>query len=124
MTACILIVDDVPANVRLLEAKLAAEYYQVATARDGFEALSTARHWQPDLILLDVMMPGMDGLECCRRLKDDAGTAHIPVIMITALHAVAERVAALEVGADDFLSKPVEIGTLMARVRSLGPVSS
>ena len=119
MTARILIVDDVPANVRLLEAKLAAEYYQVATARDGFEALSTARHWQPDLILLDVMMPGMDGLECCRRLKDDAGTAHIPVIMITALHAVPERVAALEAGADDFLSKPVEIGTLMARVRSL-----
>ncbi|MBV9117875.1 MAG: PleD family two-component system response regulator [Acetobacteraceae bacterium] len=119
MTARILIVDDVPANVRLLEAKLAAEYYQVATARDGFEALSMARRWQPDLILLDVMMPGMDGLECCQRLKDDANTAHIPIIMITALHAVPERVAALEAGADDFLSKPVEIGTLMARVRSL-----
>ncbi|MBV8705370.1 MAG: response regulator, partial [Acetobacteraceae bacterium] len=119
MTARILIVDDVPANVRLLEAKLAAEYYQVATARDGLEALSMARRWQPDLILLDVMMPGMDGLECCQRLKHDANTAHIPVIMITALHAVPERVAALVAGADDFLSKPVEIGTLMARVRSL-----
>ena len=108
MTARILIVDDVPANVRLLEAKLAAEYYQVATARDGFEALSTARHWQPDLILLDVMMPGMDGLECCRRLKDDTDTAHIPVIMITALHAAPERVAALEAGADDFLTARFE----------------
>ncbi|HJS85759.1 MAG TPA: PleD family two-component system response regulator [Acetobacteraceae bacterium] len=119
MTARILIVDDVPANVRLLEAKLAAEYYQVAAARDGVEALALARRWQPDLILLDVMMPGMDGLECCRRLKRDADTAHIPVIMVTALHALAERMAALELGADDFLTKPVEIGTLMARVRSL-----
>ncbi len=119
MTARILIVDDVPANVRLLEAKLTAEYYQVATARDGLEALSWARRWQPDLILLDVMMPGMDGLECCRRLKQDARTAHIPVVMVTALHAVPERVTALEAGADDFLTKPVEIGTLMARVRSL-----
>jgi two-component system, cell cycle response regulator len=119
MTARILIVDDVPANIRLLEAKLTAEYYQVATARDGLEALYLAKCWQPDLILLDVMMPGMDGLECCRRIKADAGTAHIPVVMITALHAQPERVAALEAGADDFLSKPVEISTLMARVRSL-----
>ena len=85
MTARILIVDDVPANTRLLEAKLAAEYYQVASARDGFEALATARDWQPDLILLDVMMPGMDGYECCRQLKDDAATLHIPVVMVTAL---------------------------------------
>ena len=69
MTARILIVDDVPANTRLLEAKLSAEYYQVASAKDGFEALRMARDWQPDLILLDVMMPGMDGFECCRRLK-------------------------------------------------------
>ena len=72
MTARILIVDDVPANTRLLEAKLSAEYYQVASAKDGFEALRMAHDWQPDLILLDVMMPGMDGFECCRRLKDDA----------------------------------------------------
>ena len=85
MTARILIVDDMPANTRLLEAKLAAEYYQVSSARDGFEALAIAREWQPDLILLDVMMPGMDGYECCRHLKDDAVTLHIPVVMVTAL---------------------------------------
>ena len=85
MSARILIVDDVPANTRLLEARLLAEYYQTATARDGFEALNMTRDWQPDLILLDVMMPGMDGFECCRRLKADAATRHIPVVMVTAL---------------------------------------
>jgi two-component system cell cycle response regulator len=66
MTARILIVDDIPINTRLMEAKLLAEYYQVYTARDGLDAISIARSWQPDLILLDVMMPGMDGYECCR----------------------------------------------------------
>jgi two-component system, cell cycle response regulator len=119
MTARILIVDDVPANTRLLEAKLSAEYYQVDSARDGFQALDKARDWQPDLILLDVMMPGMDGFECCRKLKADSATLHIPVVMVTALGDRAERLSGLEAGADDFLTKPVEYETLMARVRSL-----
>ncbi len=91
MTARILIVDDVAANTRLLEAKLTAEYYLVASARDGFSAVAQAREWQPDLILLDIMMPGMDGFECCRLLKDDQATHHIPVVMVTAPPSRPER---------------------------------
>lgn len=119
MTARILIVDDVPANTRLLEAKLSAEYYQVASARNGFDAMTMAQDWQPDLILLDVMMPEMDGFECCERLKHDQRTLHIPVVMVTALGEPSERLRGLEVGADDFLTKPVEYETLMTRVRNL-----
>ena len=119
MTARILIVDDVPANTKLLQAKLMAEYYHVEIAHDGFEALRLANSWQPDLILLDVMMPGMDGYQTCRRLKSDSQTMHVPVVMITALGDAAERLRGLEAGADDFLIKPVDYDTLLARVRGL-----
>jgi two-component system cell cycle response regulator len=119
MSARILVVDDVAANTRLLEAKLTAEYYEVATAQTGFAALHVAGEWQPDLILLDVMMPGLDGYETCRRLKGDARTVHIPVVMVTALGEPEERIRGLESGADDFMTKPVEYLTLMARIRSL-----
>lgn len=119
MTARILIVDDVAANVRLLSAKLAAEYYQIRVAYNGVHALEVAEDWQPDLILLDVMMPGMDGYECCQRLKNSGLTSHIPIIMVSALGEPVERNSGLKVGADDFLTKPVDYDTLMARVRSL-----
>ena len=119
MSARILVVDDVAANVKLLEAKLKAEYYTVVTAMNGFDALRAAREEQPDLILLDVMMPKMDGFEVCRRLKADPETAHIPVVMVTALDQPSDRVRGLEVGADDFLTKPPNQLALFARVRSL-----
>jgi len=119
MTARILIVDDVAANLRLLEARLSAEYYQVATAQDGHDAIRLARTWQPDLILLDVMMPEMDGFETCRALKRGGLTRHIPVVMVTSLGQNEERVRGLEAGADDFLTKPVDFTTLLARTRSL-----
>jgi two-component system cell cycle response regulator len=106
-------------NLRLLEAKLLNEYYEVAVAASGQEALATVSRWMPDVVLLDVMMPGMDGYEVCRRLKAQPTTAHIPVVMVTALTDQAERVRGLEAGADDFLSKPVDDATLFARLRAL-----
>jgi two-component system, cell cycle response regulator len=119
MSARILVVDDIPANLRLLEAKLLGEYYEVALAQGGAEALRLALDWSPDIVLLDVMMPGMDGFETCRRLKSDPELTHIPVVMVTALSSPAERVRGLEAGADDFLSKPVDDATLFARLRAL-----
>ncbi len=119
MTARVLIVDDIPTNVRLLEARLSAEYYEVATASSGPEALSQCDAGDIDIVLLDVMMPGMDGFEVCRRLKASQKTQHIPVLMITALDQPSDRVKGLEVGADDFLTKPVDDVQLMARVKSL-----
>jgi len=119
MTARILVVDDITANLRLLEAKLQGEYYEVALAQSGAEALRQAASWSPDIILLDVMMPGMDGYETCRQLKATPELLHIPVVMVTALTDATERVRGLEVGADDFLSKPVDDATLFARLRAL-----
>jgi two-component system cell cycle response regulator len=119
MTARVLVVDDVELNVRLLTAKLASEYFQVVTADNGPRALEIVETEPPDLILLDVMMPRMDGFEVCRRLKANPRTADIPVVMVTALSDVADRLHGLEVGADDFLTKPVNDIALFARVRSL-----
>jgi two-component system cell cycle response regulator len=119
MTARILVVDDIEANVRLLEAKLTAEYYDVITAPDGPTALALAASGHPDIVLLDVMMPGMDGFEVCRRLKDDPVTRHIPVVLVTALDGRADRIAGLEAGADEFLTKPIDDVMLFSRVRSL-----
>lgn len=119
MSARILVVDDVDVNVRLLEAKLTIEYYDVLTCNDGATALDLATEHQPDMILLDVMMPGMDGFETCRRLKARAETRHIPVVLVTALDGREDRIRGLEAGADDFLTKPIDDVVLFARVKSL-----
>lgn len=119
MTARILVVDDVLANVKLLEARLSAEYFDVLTALSGAEALAICERAQCDIVLLDVMMPDMDGFEVCRRLKSNPATLHIPVVMVTALDQASDRVRGLEAGADDFLTKPVSDIALVARVRSL-----
>ena len=119
MSARILVVDDVPANVKLLEARLSAEYFDVLTASSGAEALKICERAECDLILLDLMMPDIDGFEVCRRLKSNPATHFIPVVMVTALDSSADRVRGLEAGADDFLTKPVSDVVLIARVRSL-----
>ncbi|RFB94926.1 PleD family two-component system response regulator [Rhizobium leguminosarum bv. trifolii] len=119
MTARILVVDDIPANVKLLEARLLAEYFDVMTAADGYTALAICERNQVDLILLDIMMPGIDGFEVCERLKASRKTAHIPVVMVTALDQPADRVRGLKAGADDFLTKPVNDLQLISRVKSL-----
>jgi two-component system cell cycle response regulator len=119
MPGRVLIVDDNPVNLRVLEAKLTAEYYDVVTAEDGPRAIAAAIERAPDMILLDVMMPGMNGFEVCRRLKQDPRTSHVPVVMVTALSDQSDRVRGLDAGADDFLTKPVHDVSLFARVRSL-----
>jgi two-component system cell cycle response regulator len=119
MTARVLVVDDILSNVKLLEAKLSAEYFEVSTAFNGLECLARMEEIIPDIVLLDVMMPGMDGFEVCRRIKSNPKTAHVPVVMVTALDQPSDRVAGLDAGADDFLTKPVDDAALFARVRSL-----
>ena len=119
MTARVLVVDDVPANVKLLEARLSAEYFDVMTAVSGKQALAICERAECDVVLLDVMMPDMDGFEVCRSLKSNIATHHIPVVIVTALDQPSDRVKGLESGADDFLTKPVSDEALIARVRSL-----
>ena len=119
MSARILVVDDQETNRRLLHARLASEYYQVQLASSGQEALDRVKTDMPDIILLDVMMPGIDGYEVCRRLKHDALTRHIPVLMITALDERDARLKALEAGAEDYLTKPIDEVQLMARLRNV-----
>jgi two-component system cell cycle response regulator len=119
MTARVLIVDDLLPNIKLLEARLSAEYFDVVSATNGPQALELCRDGRCDIVLLDVMMPGMDGFEVCTRLKADPATMHLPVVMVTALDQPADRVRGLECGADDFLTKPVDEMALIARVRSL-----
>ncbi len=117
--ATILIVDDLAANRDTLVELLTADGFRLVEAGDGVHALALAAANPPDLILLDIMMPGMDGLEVCRRLRSDARLAEVPVIMVTSLDDQASRLAGLEAGADDFISKPFNRAELRARVRTI-----
>jgi two-component system cell cycle response regulator len=119
MTARVLVVDDVPANVKLLEARLSAEYFDVTIAHSGAEALAVCERAECDIVLLEVMMPDLDGFEVCRKLKSKPVTHRIPVVMVTTLDQSSDRVTGLEAGADDFLTKPVSDIVLLSRVRSL-----
>ncbi|WP_238256081.1 response regulator, partial [Methylorubrum podarium] len=119
MSARVLIVDDLYPNVRLLETKLSLEYFDVVVAMNGPDALTICENGACDIVLLDVMMPGMDGFEVCRRLKSNPATAHLPVVIVTALDQPADRLRGLDAGADDFLTKPIDDTALMTRVRSL-----
>lgn len=119
MSAKVLVVDDTPANVKLLSDLLATRGYVVCTATNGEEALAKVAAERPDLVLLDVMMPGISGYDVCRRLRADPATALLPVVMCTSLDPHKERINGIEAGADDFLSKPVNQAELFARVKSL-----
>jgi DNA-binding response OmpR family regulator len=115
----ILIVDDNPTNLEILQARLSIHNYQILTATDGEAGLSMAREHQPDLILLDIMMPKMDGIEVCRHLRSDASLPFMPIIMVTAKADSKDVVAGLEAGGDEYLTKPVDHSALVARVKSM-----
>ncbi len=119
MPGRILVVDDVATNRLILKAKLSTAYYEVMEADSGLKALEMARAELPDIVLLDVMMPGLDGFEVCQRLKSDPETSHIPIVMVTAMGTSEERIQGLNAGADDFLTKPINDLALFARVRNL-----
>lgn len=119
MTANILVVDDIDQNIRLMEAKLLSEYYMVYTATSGKQALEILKNHKIDVVLLDCMMPEMDGFETCKLIKSNPDTTHIPVVIVTALSEMEDRVHGLEVGADEFLTKPVNDISLFARIKSL-----
>ena len=120
----VLIVDDLAGNVRLIEALLANDGYSVQTASDGDEALRLVRAQPPDLILMDVMMPHVNGFEACRAIKQDVKTRLIPVVLVTSLDDTKSRIRGIDAGADDFISKPVNSLELRARVRSLLRIKS
>lgn len=115
----ILCVDDEPRNLKLLEALLAPAGYQIITAVNGLDALAMVKEKKVDIVLLDVMMPGLDGFEVCRMIKNDARCRHIPVVMITALRSREDRIKGIEAGADDFISKPIDTEEVLARVKML-----
>jgi two-component system cell cycle response regulator len=117
MPGRVLVVDDHVLNVKLLEARLLIAGYQVETAFSGAEALEKLGPFAPDIVLLDIMMPGMDGYEVCRRIRADPATARLPVVMVTALDKPSDHAAGREAGADDVLLKPVEDSALMPVVR-------
>ncbi|QKX01772.1 PleD family two-component system response regulator [Wolbachia endosymbiont of Cruorifilaria tuberocauda] len=119
MTAKILVVDDVLSNVKFLEARLKAEYYVVIVAHDGKEVIDLVEKQQPDIILLDIQIPGINGFEVCKSLKSDPLTTHIPIIIVTTLHDAYDKVQGINAGADDFLTKPVDETALSARIKSL-----
>ena len=115
----ILVVDDNPTNIKIVQTRLASEGYEIVTAADGEEALVAAHDQLPDLILLDVMMPRLDGIEVCKRLRADPAFPFTPIVLVTAMTDTKEVVAGLDAGADEYLTKPVDHRALVARVRSM-----
>src|SRR5439155_6887561 len=119
MTARVLVVDDSAGSVALLEAYLKFEYLEVVSASNGPQALARIAEREPDLVVLDLLMEGMDGFEVCRRIKSDPGTTHVPVLIVSSLDAPTDRAKAFNVGADDYMMKPLHSPSFIARVRSL-----